>query len=212
MPWATRRKWSTIRFAGAVDTTPPAPAPYIVTIAATSSQAVTMTARIAYDPSGVQYYFDTNTPGAHDSGWIDTPTYTDANLVPSTRYQYRVKARDLSARHNETAWSDWAVVMTQTPADTTPPTPNPMGWDPNGLPRELYGGGGPFDYYADMTALTATDASGSGPVLLRSRGLPWRGSERLQQRLDQHAHLEGQRGSAERGRAVPRQGPRRLRQ
>jgi hypothetical protein len=153
-------KWSTVRFAGAVDTTPPAPAPYIVSIAANSSLDVTMTARIAYDPSGVQYYFDTNTPGAHDSGWIDTPTYNDVNLVPNTTYQYRVKARDLSARHNETAWSDWAVVITQTPADTTAPTPNPMGWDPNGAPRELYGGGGPFDYYADMTALTATDPTG----------------------------------------------------
>ena len=119
-----------------------------------------MTARTAYDPSGVQYYFDTNTPGAHDSGWIDTPTYTDVNLVPSTRYMYRVKARDLSARHNETAWSDWVCVTTQTPADTTAPTPNPMQWDPNGLPRELDGGGGPYDFYADMTAVTATDAGG----------------------------------------------------
>jgi hypothetical protein len=154
-------KWSTIRYAGVVDTTPPAPAPYIVTIVATSSQDVTMTARIAYDDlNAVEYFFDTNTPGAHDSGWISTPTYSDANLVPGTRYQYRVKARDTSARHNETAWSDWAVVFTQTPADTTAPTPNPMGWDPNGLPHELYGGGGTWDYYADMTALTATDLNG----------------------------------------------------
>jgi hypothetical protein len=156
-------KWSTTRFAGAVDVTPPAPAPYIVTItasAAANGQQVQMTARVAYDDNGVQYYFDTNTPGAHASGWINTPNYTDANLIPNTRYQYRVKARDLSARQNETAWSDWVAVRTQAPADTTSPTPNPMGWDPNGLPHELYGGGGTYDYYADMTALTATDASG----------------------------------------------------
>jgi len=154
-------KWSVVRFAGAIDVKPPAPAPYIATITATSSQTVAMTARTAYDDlSSVQYYFDTNTPGGHDSGWIDTPAYTDVDLIPNTRYQYRVKARDTSARLNETAWSDWAVVTTQTPADATAPTPNPMGWAVNGEPRELYGGGGTFDYYASMTALTATDATG----------------------------------------------------
>jgi hypothetical protein len=153
-------KWSVVRFAGAIDVKPPAPAPYIVTITATSSQTVAMTAQTAYDTSGVQYYFDTNTPGAHASGWIDTPAYTDLNLIPSTKYMYRVKARDLSARLNETAWSAWVTVTTRTPADTTPPTPNPMQWDPNGLPRELDGGGGTYDFYADMTAVTATDLSG----------------------------------------------------
>jgi len=143
-----------------VDTTPPTPAPYILTINAVSTQSVQMTARAALDDNGVQYFFETNTPGAHDSGWINTPAYTDANLIPSTRYWYRVKARDGSARLNETAWSAWVPVTTQTPAETTPPTPNPMGWDPNGLPRELYGGAGWDDYYADMTALTAADPSG----------------------------------------------------
>ena len=43
-------KWSTIRYAGVVDVTPPAPAPYILTIDAVSSQSVTMTAQTAYDP------------------------------------------------------------------------------------------------------------------------------------------------------------------
>ena len=119
-----------------------------------------MTAQTAYDPSGVQYYFDTNTPGAHASGWIDTPAYTDLNLIPSTRYLYRVKARDTSARLNETAWSSWVAVTTQTPGDTTPPTPDPMAWDPAGRPTEVNGGGGTYDYYATMTAVTAADPSG----------------------------------------------------
>ena len=73
--WAMRRSGPTIRFAGVVDTTPPTPSPFIQTIAADSLDA-------DHDdgpdrlrrPSGVQYFFDTNTPGAHDSGWIDTPS------------------------------------------------------------------------------------------------------------------------------------------
>ncbi len=46
------------------------------------------------------------------------------------------------------------------PLDTTPPTPNPMQWADGGEPKEIYGGGGTFDYYATMTAKTATDPSG----------------------------------------------------
>ncbi|HQG48769.1 MAG TPA: hypothetical protein PK373_06745, partial [Sedimentisphaerales bacterium] len=153
-------KWSEVRFAGGADRTPPTPDPYILAIVADSPTQVTMTARIAYDESGVQYYFDSNTPGAHPSGWINDPFYTDVNLAPTTRYAYRVKARDLSSRTNETPWSGWAYVTTQTPTETTPPTPNPMTFDPNGMPTEISGGGGPFDFYVQMTATTATDASG----------------------------------------------------
>jgi hypothetical protein len=32
--------------------------------------------------------------------------------------------------------------------------------DPNGSPTEVYGGGGVFDYFAIMTSVVATDASG----------------------------------------------------
>jgi hypothetical protein len=41
------------------------------------------------------------TPGGYDSGWQDSPSYTDAGLSPSTTYTYQVTARDKSA--NETA-------------------------------------------------------------------------------------------------------------
>ena len=162
-------KWSETRFAGTADTTPPTPEPFIQAIVADSSTQITITARTAFDPSGVQYFFDTNTPGAHPSGWIDVPTYTDVNLVPMTRYAYRVKARDLSARLNETAWSGWVYVTTQTPVETIPPTPNPMQFDPNGLPNELDGGGGQWDFYADMTSVTAVDASGGVQYYFEAR-------------------------------------------
>lgn len=53
-----------------------------------------------------------------------------------------------------------AGVGVEPPLDTTPPTPNPMQWASGGEPKEIYGGGGTFDYYATMTAKTATDPSG----------------------------------------------------
>ncbi len=66
----------------------------------------------------------------------------------------------MSPRQNETGWSDWVTVTTSTPADTTPPTPNPMQWAAGGQPTEIYGGAGSFDYYSDMTCVTAIDPSG----------------------------------------------------
>jgi predicted outer membrane repeat protein len=156
-------KWSETRFTGTADTVAPAPEPYIQSIVAPTGvyTSLTMTATTAYDNSGVQYFFDTNTPGAHASGWIDVPVYTDVNLAPETTYCYRVKARDLSARTNETGWSGWVCMRTNTPPESDPPIPSPMQFDPNGMPEEVYGGGGSQDYYAEMTAVTATDASGA---------------------------------------------------
>ena len=47
--------------------------------------------------------------------------------------------------------------------DLEPPDPDPMQWDesitPTGLPRETWGGPGD-QYYAEMTAVVATDPSG----------------------------------------------------
>jgi len=159
-------KWSVVRYAGEKDTTPPAPAPYIETIAADANDpynSITMIATIAYDVSGVEYYFDCNNvdrPEGHDSGWQQSPAYTDTDLNPDTEYCYRVRARDRSSSANETAWSEYFCARTEEPPDTDPPEPNPMQFDPNGLPREFWGGGGPFDYYAEMTAVVATDESG----------------------------------------------------
>lgn len=57
--------------------------------------------------------------------------------------------------------NNWLVDVSPEPVpDTTPPTPNPMLWAEGGEPKEIYGGGGTFDYYATMTAEIASDPSG----------------------------------------------------
>jgi hypothetical protein len=157
-------EWSPIRYAGAVDVQAPTPPPTILTIDANSPTEVVMTATTAYDENGVQYYFQTDTPDAHDSNWIDVPTYTDVNLAPETTYRYRVKARDLSANANETGWSDWFYVTTQTPPNRIAPTPNPAQWDPNysssGAIYQFNDSGGTFTWYVAMGALECTDDEG----------------------------------------------------
>jgi hypothetical protein len=160
-------KWSDVRFAGKKDTTPPAPAPRIRSVDPNSTTTLIITiAEPSSDENGVEYYFDVNevsTPDGHDSGWIRTPVYMDIDLEPNTTYCYRVRARDLSSAQNTTPWSDWKCGTTQVPPDLTPPTPNPMAFDPNGLPAEYYGGAGWDDYWVEMAAVPATDDSG-GPV------------------------------------------------
>ncbi|MHC4750527.1 MAG: right-handed parallel beta-helix repeat-containing protein [Planctomycetota bacterium] len=170
-------EWSDVRYAGEADTTPPAPAPtWSVEPYALSPNSIAMEATPAFDDSGVEYYFENVLGPGTDSGWQDEPNYTDVGadpnvgLDPNTEYGYRVKARDKSPNRNETGWSVIAYVTTPLPADQTAPTPDPMEWDatvdPNGFdgtPREVYGGGNSFDYWAEMTAAIATDDSG-GPV------------------------------------------------
>jgi hypothetical protein len=156
-------KWSKVRYAGQRDRTPPAPAPVIGSITLDPNNPrwlVVPVAEPASDASGVQYFFDVddvNTPGGHDSGWIDTSTYTDPNLAANTQYCYRVKARDLSASLNETGWSPWRCGTTGSGPDIIAPTPNPAQWDPNGLPREYDGFGGVNDFWVEMAAVAATD-------------------------------------------------------
>jgi hypothetical protein len=135
-----------------------------------------MTATTAFDASGVEYFFESQTTGGHDSGWLEEPNYTDVDLDPNTEYSYRVKARDTSANLNETGWSDVVTIRTLPSLDLTAPTPDPMTWDEtedangfDGTPREIHedadGDGvlGIFEYWATMRASVATDAGG-GPV------------------------------------------------
>jgi hypothetical protein len=157
-------QWSIIAYTGSVDKTPPAPVQSLTVDPNTANPYISLiiTAPQAFDPedNGVQYYFDCNTPGGHDSGWISTRTYADVNLVPNTAYSYRYKVRDLSANLNESAWSSWFTGRTSLPADTIPPTPNPEAFDPNGLPR-IYSPTGAWDaYLVEMEATAATDNSG----------------------------------------------------
>jgi len=153
--------WSVASFAGTEDTTPPAPTPYIIPpIQAITPTSVLVTSSIASDENGVEYYFKNITIGEHESGWISEPNFVDTDLNYSTRYGYQVRARDLSARRNDTLWSPTVYVTTPLAPDTTPPEPDPMEFDPNSLPREAAGGGGSLDYLATMTAFVATDPSG----------------------------------------------------
>ena len=81
-----------------------------------------MTATIASDPSGVEYYFDetSGNPGASDSGWQTSPTYTDAGLDPSTTYSYQVRSRDKSSGQNGTGFSPLESATTDAAPTTAP--------------------------------------------------------------------------------------------
>jgi len=155
-------QWSVVRYAGRADTTPPAPAPtWEQEPRADAYNMISMRATVANDESGVEYYFESVSGGGHDSGWQDSLSYNDTPVDPNTEYCYRVKARDKSPNRNETPWSTVACVITPLPPDTVAPTPNPMAFDPNGLPQEFRAGPDPLkDYWIEMTAATATDASG----------------------------------------------------
>jgi len=104
------------------DSTAPAPDPMTFGVMPTpvDTDEITMTATAAADVSGVAYYFACLTEGGHDSGWQDSPTYTDTGLAPGTPYSYRVRARDKSAAQNITGWSAMASATTDVP-DETPP-------------------------------------------------------------------------------------------
>jgi parallel beta-helix repeat protein len=155
------------------DTTPPAPVPAIISIQAVSPSSISMTSSVAFDVSGVQYYFEALSAGGHDSGWIGEPNYADVNLVPGATYCYRVKARDKSLNSNETIWSPQVCLGSPPPPDTLPPLPDPMQWDPvvdangyDGLPREiLLPPFGVLDYGATMRAIDADDVAPPGVPL-----------------------------------------------
>jgi hypothetical protein len=96
------------------DTTKPDPDPMSFSSlpAATGERSIEMTAALATDSSGVQYYFTCTAGAGHNSQWQDSRTYEDTSLTHSTTYAYKVKARDKSAAHNETALSDPAAATT----------------------------------------------------------------------------------------------------
>ncbi|MFK7909861.1 MAG: sialate O-acetylesterase [Akkermansiaceae bacterium] len=108
---------------GAPDTIKPTPDPmtWASSPAATGSTSITMTATTAIDLSGVEYFFDetSGNPGGSDSGWQNSPTYTDSGLDPETSYTYTVMARDKSAAKNTTASSAAASATTGVATNAT---------------------------------------------------------------------------------------------
>ena len=109
------------------DTTPPSPATmsFATPPAASSTTAITMTATTASDANGVEYFFDetSNNLGGSDSGWQDSPTYTDTGLNPDTQYTYTVQARDKSVNNNPNTASSSASATTLAADINPPPTP-----------------------------------------------------------------------------------------
>ncbi len=105
-----------------------APAPDPMTFdsapALTEETLIIMTATTASDPNGVQYYFTCTSGNGNDSGWQDSPTYTDAVAAGST-YSYSVMARDKSSNFNRTAPSAPESV---TIPGTTTLTPGQISW------------------------------------------------------------------------------------
>ena len=137
------------------DTTPPSPDPATWQIQpyASSSTSIRMVATTASDDSGVEYYFQCTSNYLYSSQWQDSPAY-EATSLPKGVYSFVVRVRDKSPNRNTTGNSAEITV------DLQPPSPNPMQWAPGGEPREVYGGGGTWDYWAEMTAAEATDPSG----------------------------------------------------
>ncbi|UCC98942.1 MAG: hypothetical protein JSW66_03460 [Phycisphaerales bacterium] len=137
----------------APDTTPPEPdpaawqtQPYVLPPA-----AIRMVAETASDESGVEYYFACTSNPAYSSDWQDSPVYQAGSLLRGF-YSFVVRVRDKSSNHNTTGDSAQITV------DLQPPTPDPLQWQ--SVPRQTYGGGGTFDYWAEMSAVEATDTDG----------------------------------------------------
>jgi hypothetical protein len=86
----------------------------------TSSTSISMTATTALDQSGVEYYFTCVSGSGHNSGWQDSPTYEDSDLVPNTVYAYNVIARDKNPNHNTTAPSQVSSARTALSGDFEP--------------------------------------------------------------------------------------------
>ena len=135
------------------DTTPPGPdpatwdtEPYV-----SSAGSIRMVATTASDESGVEYFFACTSNPAYSSNWQDSAVY-QATSLPKDTYSFVVRVRDKSPNRNTTGDS------VQITVDLQPPTPDPMQWESE--PKEIYHGGGTFDYWAEMTAAEATDLSG----------------------------------------------------
>jgi alpha-galactosidase len=139
----------------APDTTAPTPNPmtFAIAPAATGAFSISMTATTATDTSGVEYFFEetSNNPGGTDSGWQDSPTYTDTGLLSNTQYTYTVTARDKAVIPNATDPSASASATTDD-IDNIPPTPNPMTFALAPAPASSTS--------ITMTATTASDLSG----------------------------------------------------
>jgi len=161
--WLVRLDWVGGEPGPGDDTTAPAGLAWYFEPYAISPNSVGMAA-IAFDASGVEYFFENISMAGHESGWQDEADWIDAGLDPNREYCYRLKARDKSPAGNEAMWSGVACVVTPEWPDFDPPVPNPMMWDtsdPNLLPTDIFVGPHPtFGWGVTMTCVVASDVSG----------------------------------------------------
>jgi hypothetical protein len=151
--WTDRAGATTLR----EDTIPPSPDPatWQTKPHSTSASSIRMVATAATDDSGVEYQFECTSHPAYSSNWQDSPIY-DVTSLPKDLYIFVLRCRDKSPNHNTTLPSIAVTV------DLKPPEPDPMKWVVGGEPREvLHTPYGFSDYWAEMTAAEATDASGT---------------------------------------------------
>jgi autotransporter-associated beta strand protein len=131
------------------ETTAPEPDAMTFAVAPVSvnSTTIAMTATTAEDEwnNPCEYYFANTTNAGHNSGWILSTSWSDTNLIAATTYGYTVRARD--AVGNVTADSLEAIATAE--ADSTPPNPDPMGFEV--LPAAIDA------FTITMTASNATD-------------------------------------------------------
>jgi hypothetical protein len=151
--WTDRAGATTLR----EDTFPPSPNPatWQTKPYASSASSIRMVATAATDDSGVEYQFECTSHPAYSGNWQDSPIYVVTSL-PKDSYTFLLRVRDKSPNHNTTLPSIAVTV------DLKPPEPDPMKWVVGGEPREvLHTPYGFSDYWAEMTAAEATDASGT---------------------------------------------------
>ncbi|MCH7920111.1 MAG: hypothetical protein IIC50_19245 [Planctomycetes bacterium] len=187
-PMGNETGWSKIVTIGADP--PEAPTgPLTLSLVDRDINFLLLSARQLFDEDGVEYFIDILDDTIPDSGWFPFDPVaaalaaTDPNaplgpiaqfdgLKPGTTYGFRLKARDLSDRLNETIWFGPSYFTTLDTNDVTPPTPNPSEWDPTLDPNNM--DGSPRLVFVDpnladwgwgvtMTATIAVDAA-SPPV------------------------------------------------
>jgi hypothetical protein len=151
--WSDRAGATTLR----EDTIPPSPDPatWQTEPHSTLAGSIQMVAAAATDDSGVEYRFECTSHPAYGSNWQDSPIYEVSSLAKDN-YTFVLRIRDKSPNHNTTRPSIAVTV------DLKPPEPDPMKWAVGGEPREvLHAPYTTWDFWAEMTAAEATDASGT---------------------------------------------------
>ena len=114
-----------------------------------------------WNTNNESWTYDYITSRCIDAGDPDSPLGGELMSVPrDPNNTYGVNRRINMGVFGGTSQASLAPRDWVLPEDTTPPEPNPAQWARGDAPREVYKGGGAFDYWAQMTAAEAIDDSG----------------------------------------------------